>query len=858
MSNLYQNIGPHHNIQKFYKGFESYASSKDIKNQKNNFCKPLGIKPNISSPQNDYAEYQKEIYCEIENWKFNPKEKYKYNFEEGMNVPNFDGFKKGLIDDSSEELNHIIYSLFDGDCIELIEAEQNMLQENKGNELKELIEKIYNNFNLVDEIMKYENIKKDISNSFQAKQNLSLENEEKEIYNDCFEKKEKDFNLDNENMKYEQQKKDNSSKAQLEKKENEFKEYNEKKEKDFNLNNESMKYEEIKKDNSNSFQAELEKKEKEKEIYNDCVEKKEKNFNSDNESMKSSLKIKNNSDIENKNKKIEFAVKSSDNFLLDNNQNKSLLSGEPETNNSFPDEQYPLLENKDKEFYKDYNKVIDNKFKLNIKRFKPSRKKKNSTKIGRRNKKIKLRVKSLPKFLLAKKDNYIKESANDDPEGKSNAHKKTNSEKKEGKNGGKKPGGERNSKNSTKIKEENNSFNDFELDILSSEFDKDFNELLSEKNYPCSLSEKDLSGHCPKERDKKYENSEEKKEGDSFDNFNIFNSKTSNKTYSMPNNPHLAFLEDSQNVSNLLNYSCKNFFRPSSDFFPPENLENFARFNSSNKNEGNDDLNDENKSFEEKLLFNKGKRKRKKKRKKIFSVSKIPKSNKKLNSNKQLNFENINNSCIIANKNKINQEFQILQNENNNKSMINCFGKKKIKKSTKKTKKNIFSIKKIIDNSNEKNKIIPINLSDIKNNDDSFIKKIRKKYSDRLGERLYEFDRTNIRKFNDYLSENKTLFEDIFSQNPNFWDDFFRKEKSYGFYYKIEDKEYKSCSIEFLKHIFSKDGVDILYEKFLSDIQYQNKIKEILKEKYDSYKNYQKDFHKIYGAKYKEELKLDD
>ena len=319
-----------------------------------------------------------------------------------------------------------------------------------------------------------------------------------------------------------------------------------------------------------------------------CFEKIKKNFKLNNESIKHHQKIKNHLYIESNNKKIKFEVKSSDNILLDNNQNKSLLSGEPETNNSFPDEQYPLLENKDKEFYKDYNEVIDNKFKLNIKRFKPSRKKKNSTKIGRRNKKIKLRVKSLPKFLLAKKDNYIKESANDDPEGKPNAHKKTNSEKKEGKNGGKKPGGERNSKNSTKIKEENNSFNDFELDILSSEFDKDFNELLSEKNYPCSLSEKDLFGHCPKERDKKYENSEEKKEGDSFDNFNIFNSKTSNKTYSMPNNPHLAFLEDSQNVSNLLNYSCKNFFRPSSDFFPSENLENFARFNSSNKNEGND------------------------------------------------------------------------------------------------------------------------------------------------------------------------------------------------------------------------------------------------------------------------------
>ena len=190
--------------------------------------------------------------------------------------------------------------------------------------------------------------------------------------------------------------------------------------------------------------------------------------------------------------------------------------------------------------------------------------------------------------------------------------------------------------------------------------------------------------------------------------------------------------------------------------------------------------------------------------------------------------------------------------------MINYINKNNKKKSTKKIKKKFFSTKKI-DNSNEKNKIIPNNLSNIKNNDDSFIKKIRKKYTEKLGERLYEPDRTNIRKFRDFSYENKTLFEDIFNQNPNFWDDFFKREKSDSFHFKIEGKEYKSCSIKFLKHIFSKDGVDVLYEKFLSDIQYQNKIKEILKEKYDSYRNYQKNIHKIYCEKYKdEELKLDD
>ena len=551
MSNLYHNKGPKQDIQKFHKkdgnddkGFESHARSKDIKNQKHktqsHFCKPLGNKPNISSPKNDYAENQKEMNCEIENLKFNLKEKYKY-----MEVPFhkdckiFDG-SKVFGPNIEDNLDNLIYPPFDDD---LFKAEQNLL---------------------------------------------------------------------------------------IVKRENEHNEFIEKKEKDFNFDNRSIKYEQIKNDNSNLFQA----------------------------------------------------------------------------------DQNLLLEKKEKEF-KDYIEEIDNNFNLDNKRIKPSRKKKNNSKIGRRNKKIKLRVKSAPKFPKVKKDNYIKESSNDDPEGKPNAHKKTNSEKKEGKNGGKKPGGERNSKNSTKIKEENNSFNDFELDILSSEFNKDFNELLSEKNYPCSLSEKDLSGHCPKERDKKYENSEEKKEGDSFDNFNIFNSEIFNKTYSLSNNP---YLEDSINVINSLNYSCDNFFPPSSDFSPSENLGSFHLFDSSCKNEGTDDLNDENISFE-KHLFNEGKRKREK----IFSVSKIPKANKKLNNN-----NNNNNSCIIGN---INQEFPILPNKNNNKSMINYMNKNNKKKSNKKTPKNIFftkitiNEKNMVDNSQEKKTITANNLSDIDKGDDYLFKR---------------------------------------------------------------------------------------------------------------------------------------
>ena len=471
----------------------------------------------------------------------------------------------------------------------------------------------------------------------------------------------------------------------------------------------------------------------------------------------------------------------------------------------------------------------------------------------------------MSKYPGAKKENYINESANDNGEGKPNSQKNINSDKKQNKNNNfKKFEGEQNSKDNIKNKEADNSFNNFEHDILSLEFDEDLNECFDIKNDCFCLSKNNFSGRWPKKRLKDDESSEVIIESNYYDNFKLLNlkheesiiyneklnksSQTSSKTFPIANN---SFSKDSINMSNTLIFPINFLFSPSSDF--SSSLENFNQLYLSFKIERSDNINDDNRSFDH-LFF----KKRKRENKKIFNISKINKSNKKLNNNKKLNFENKNNSCTTANKDKINSEFKILQNENNNKSMINYINKNNKKKSTKKIKKKFFSTKKI-DNSNEKNKIIPNNLSNIKNNNDSFIKKIRKKYTEKLGERLYEPDRTNIRKFRDFSYENKTSFEDIFNQNPNFWDDFFKREKSDSFHFKIEGKEYKSCSIKFLKHIFSKDGVDVLYEKFLSDIQYQNKIKEILKEKYDSYRNYQKNIHKIYCEKYKdEELKLDD
>ena len=552
-----------------------------------------------------------------------------------------------------------------------------------------------------------------------------------------------------------------------------------------------------------------------------------------------------------------------------------LLYGELEMNISFQAEQNPLLENEEKEIYKDYIEKIEQIFILNNEKIKLSQKKKYNSNIGRRNKKIKLRVKSLLKYPRPKKKNHIKESSNEDLEGKFNSQKDINSDKRQNKNNNFK-GFEKgqNSKDNIKNKEANNSFNNFEHDIVRLEFDEDSNECFDIQNDSFFSSIKDFSGRWPKKREKEDESSEEIMEGNSYDSYNELNliheesiiyneklnksSQASRKTYTIANN---SFSKNSINMSNTLIFPSSFLLTPSSDFSSSENLENFNLFNFSFKIEKTGNINDDNKSFEH-LFF----KKRKRENKKIFSISKINKQNKKLNNNKKLNFENNNNSCMFANLDKINQEFKILQNENNNKTMNNYLNKnnkkKANKKSIKKISKNIFSTKiiidkkNILDNSHEKNKKTIDNLSDIDKNDDSFIKKKRKKVLEKIKEKVnikrpYEIERSIFRNFRDYLFANKTSFEEIISRNKNFWHEFFSKEKLNSFSLKINDKQNKSFSNKLMKHIFSIAGVDELYKEFISDIQLQNKLKE----KYDSYEHkiYQQNFHIIYCAKYKEE-----
>ena len=569
----------------------------------------------------------------------------------------------------------------------------------------------------------------------------------------------------------------------------------------------------------------------------------------------------------NNSKDLNLNNKNLNDSFLDNFDDE-LLYEESEMKNLSKAEQKQLLENKLKDFCNDSFEIINIS---NNKSIKSYPKTKNYSDIDSENEKSEFFYISLPKFPITKKDNYIKESSNDNQEGKPNQQKKTNSEKKENKNGNKNSEGEQNSKDKIKNKEANYSFNKFEHDTMNLEFDKDSIELFDIKNYSFYKSEKDFFGNCPKKRDKEDGSSEEdmEMEDNSYDNYNIVNSQISNKTYSIPYN---FDSEDSINVSKTSIFPSNSLLFSSSAFSSSENLENYNPFDLNSKIERTED---DNKSLEH--LFNK------KRKKEIFGISKI----KKFNSNKRLNFENNNNSCIIGN---INQEFLIPPNKNNNKSMINCVNKNNKKKSNKKTPKNIFftkitiNDKNMIDNSHEKKTIAANNLSDIDKGDDPFIQKKRDKVFNKINEKIkekikkkntYEIERTLCRIFRDYLSDNKTLFEDIISQDNNFWDKFLSTKNlsSFSMFSDNDGIKCKSFSHKLMKKSFSFDGVDELYKRFISDIQLQNKteeklkkefkkkleeklkekLEEKIKEKMYTHKIYKKNFHIIYCAKYKEE-----
>ena len=122
-----------------------------------------------------------------------------------------------------------------------------------------------------------------------------------------------------------------------------------------------------------------------------------------------------------------------------------------------------------------------------------------------------------------------------------------------------------------------------------------------------------------------------------------------------------------------------------------------------------------------------------------------------------------------------------------------------------------------------------------------------------------------LRQFKKYLAQNKDKkeFQDIFKKDEEFWDNFIYLKKE-PFKYTKNGKEFvfNSFNQDLMEFVFSKNDVNILYEKFISDKSYREQKKVKKKDKCENdklaYEIYLKNFNKIYNPNYKEkDLVLD-
>ena len=122
-----------------------------------------------------------------------------------------------------------------------------------------------------------------------------------------------------------------------------------------------------------------------------------------------------------------------------------------------------------------------------------------------------------------------------------------------------------------------------------------------------------------------------------------------------------------------------------------------------------------------------------------------------------------------------------------------------------------------------------------------------------------DIEKPLLRQFKKYLAQNKDKkeFQDIFKKDEEFWEKFIYIKKE-PFKYTKNGKEFvfNSFNQSLMEFIFSKNDVNILYEKFISDTSFreQKNVKKKDKCEYDklSYEIYLKNFNKIYNPNYKE------
>ena len=123
-----------------------------------------------------------------------------------------------------------------------------------------------------------------------------------------------------------------------------------------------------------------------------------------------------------------------------------------------------------------------------------------------------------------------------------------------------------------------------------------------------------------------------------------------------------------------------------------------------------------------------------------------------------------------------------------------------------------------------------------------------------------DLEKPLFRKFKKYLIMNKDKkeFKEIFRKDKEFWKQFLENKKTPHFKYRQNGKEieFKSFCKDLMEFIFSREDINILYEKFISyeRVHLNKKLQNKEKSEYDIHVDliYLKNFNKKYNPKCKE------
>ena len=210
-----------------------------------------------------------------------------------------------------------------------------------------------------------------------------------------------------------------------------------------------------------------------------------------------------------------------------------------------------------------------------------------------------------------------------------------------------------------------------------------------------------------------------------------------------------------------------------------------------------------------------------------------------------------NNSCF----NLTNSIVKDTSNSNSNKSVLN------------ENKRFLFNVTKQSDDFITSN--IKLNMSSCQLSCKSKKNKRGRKQILLSGIKTEIMDKTFLREFKNYLKLKKKEFQNIFDKDYVFWNEFL-ENKNPPFYFTQGGKRvnFGGYNKKFMKFIFSKNGVNILYSKFISESKYVKFDKIFAKKKSKKrpdyytiafYKFYRENLNKLYSKDFSDsEINVDD